>query len=125
MGIECGNGTVPAREFGRAGAGQCESHTAGRIKSTPSQCGHSDALRHGYTYVNSTPTYKLHALSGSLKDIKPPVVVAASNFDGRLYGEFRAVFNNKGQLFSKPMGISTPASAVLRISATKVEDGYC
>ena len=32
------------------------------------------------TYVNSTPTYKLHALSlGSLKDIKPPVVVTASN----------------------------------------------
>jgi hypothetical protein len=33
------------------------------------------------TYVNSIPTYKLHALSlGSLKDIKTPVVVAASNF---------------------------------------------
>jgi hypothetical protein len=33
------------------------------------------------TYVNSTPTYKLHALSlATLKDIKPPVVVAASNF---------------------------------------------
>jgi len=32
------------------------------------------------TYVNSIPTYLLHALSlGSLKDIKPPVVVAASN----------------------------------------------
>ena len=34
------------------------------------------------TYVNSTPTYKLHALAlGSLKDVKPPVVVAASNSD--------------------------------------------
>ena len=33
------------------------------------------------TYVNSTPTYQLHALSlGNLKDIKPPVVVAATNF---------------------------------------------
>ncbi len=33
------------------------------------------------TYVNSTPTYKLHALAlGTLKDIKAPVVVAATNF---------------------------------------------
>ena len=32
------------------------------------------------TYVNSIPTYRLHALSlGNLKDIKPPVVVSASN----------------------------------------------
>ena len=32
------------------------------------------------TYLKSTPTYQLHALAlGSLKDIRPPVVVAATN----------------------------------------------